>query len=310
MNPGLYEAMTMATYLSDPAPSPSLSASIIHLLVNASPRHAWAAHPRLGNCAPRDDNPRSDLGTAAHAFLLEGINACEVLPPEFRDWRKKEAQAIRDATREAGRVPMLSHKWDEVLRMTTAAQQQLELLEPPIMLSLERGRAEESLFWIEPGDPPVWCKARLDWLGYDHTTILDYKSTEGTANPEILSRTLWQRGWDIKAAWYLRGVRTVLGTERPTFTFLVQEAYQPYALSALGLSPAALAIADSKIARAVATWRVCLREGVWPGYPMETVFAEPPPWEAAREEATLYREQTRDSGGPIEDELWPDGTRP
>ena len=49
--------------------APTLSASIASLLLRDSPRHAYAAHPKLGG-HPRDDSETFDLGTAAHAYLL------------------------------------------------------------------------------------------------------------------------------------------------------------------------------------------------------------------------------------------------
>jgi hypothetical protein len=38
---------TAVDYHADPCPEPSLSAHIAALLCARSPRHAWAAHPKL-----------------------------------------------------------------------------------------------------------------------------------------------------------------------------------------------------------------------------------------------------------------------
>ncbi|MCC7183582.1 MAG: hypothetical protein IT509_08435 [Rhodocyclaceae bacterium] len=68
--PGIYSAPAADYHGDHLAPEPSLSASMIRLLLEASPLHAWRAHPRLGNCADDTRTAESDCGTAAHAALL------------------------------------------------------------------------------------------------------------------------------------------------------------------------------------------------------------------------------------------------
>jgi len=86
--PGIY-AIPAAQYHGDPAPEPSISASLIRMLLEASPLHAWRAHPRLGNCGEDRKTAESDCGTAAHALLLEGRDIVDVI--DAPDWRTKVA---------------------------------------------------------------------------------------------------------------------------------------------------------------------------------------------------------------------------
>ena len=91
-------AMPLADYVRDPAPAPSLSASIAHLLLTRSPRHAWLAHPRLNpQWAPEEDE-RFDFGTIAHELLLEGHTNSAVVV-DAPNWRKRAASEAKRAAR-------------------------------------------------------------------------------------------------------------------------------------------------------------------------------------------------------------------
>lgn len=76
MTPGFVHGMPDKIYHADPCPTPSLSSSLVKLMEATSPKKAWAAHPRLNPPPPgaTDDDPKFDLGTAAHALFLEGAD--------------------------------------------------------------------------------------------------------------------------------------------------------------------------------------------------------------------------------------------
>lgn len=283
MNPGFYPNMTAETYHADPAPEPSLSASIAHILLSQSPRHAWTAHPKLNPDYEREVDGKFDLGTAVHALLLEGEQVFELV--NATDWRTKAAQEARDAIRAAGKIPLLTDQAETVGEMAKAAREQLKAFAP---VPFTDGRPEESLVWQEANG--VWCRARLDWIATDETRIWDYKSTGGSAHPEAWTRgPLFANGYDIQAAFYRRGVQMVGGPE-PEFTFVVQETYPPYALSVIGLGPDVVTLATKKVLAAIELWGACLKEKVWPAYPAQVCSAGLPPWEEARWMEREYRE--------------------
>ena len=257
-----------AVYHADPCPEPSLSSSIAKLLCLSSARHAWYAHPRLNPAARPEEEERFDIGTAAHALLLEGEAAVEII--DAKDWRTNAAKDARDAARAAGKIPLLTNVWADVQAMVASARGQLERHLDGGDEMFAYGQPERTLIWQEDGN--VWCRARLDWLR--HAAIDDYK-TSASANPDAWSLTLFSMGFDIQAAWYLRGLKAVTGAEA-TFRFAVQETYPPYALSVVGLGPDALMLAEKKCLYALETWRECLRTGEWPGYPSRTCYASLP----------------------------------
>jgi hypothetical protein len=259
---------------------PSLSKSIIHLLVAASPAHAKQAHPRLTPDVVREDDPKFDLGTAAHSLFLQGIDNVAVIP--YDDWRTKAAKEEREIARQYGKTPMLAAQWDECQTMVDAVRKQLARFDcdPPLFTD---GQPEQTLVW-EEGD--VLCRARLDWLRDDLTAIDDMKTTRASANPDAWAKTMYGMGADLQVAWYLRGARAVLNTE-PQFRFVVCEVVAPYAVSAVTLAPDSLALANRKIDYAISLWRRCLATGVWPSYPARLAHVEAPGWAEA---AWLERE--------------------
>jgi hypothetical protein len=255
---------------------PSLSASIANVLLASSPKHAWAKHPRLNPAYAKEAEAKYDVGTACHSLLLEGRNAIAVVDAD--SWRTKDAQALRDSFRAEGRVPLLAKDALDVALMCEAIQDQLDHLEidPPL---LSQGQPEQTLLWHEPNG--VCCRARVDWLADDHTYVTDIKTTSRSANPSKFSRTMFDLGYDVQAAFYRRGVERLTGIV-PEFRLLVCETSAPYAVSVMGLAPSAVELADAKVDYAIATWARCLESGVWPSYPTQVAYAEPPAWELAR----------------------------
>jgi hypothetical protein len=267
--------LSAADYHADPAEQPSLSASIANLLLTSSPKHAWTAHPRLNPDFKRTEDGKFDIGTVAHALLLNQHVDCLIV--EADDWRTKAAQQAREQARSIGAIPILRKHHDAVLAMRLATTEQLANVDvaPPLFTD---GKPEQTLIWQEDG---VTCRARLDWLRDDHTAIDDYKTTSASAHPERWTRTLYTIGADVQVAFYLRGARAALGSE-PAFRYVVQETSPPYALSVVSLSPAALELAQAKVDHALAVWKRCLADDDWPAYPERVCFAELPPWEEAR----------------------------
>ncbi len=280
---GIHEGISDEIYHSDPVGKiPSLSASIAHILCSRSPAHARAAHPKLNPDFVAEEKEHYDIGTAAHALLLEGEDVVEVV--EADSWRTNAAKEQRDAAYAEGRVPLLTHKWEEVKRMLAATREQLARIEdqPPLF---EDGTPEVTLVWKEKDG--IVCRARLDWLRADRRAIDDFKTTDRNADPETWSRSLYGMGWDVKSEFYRRGLRAIEGLDDVEFRFAVQEIKAPYALSVIALSPGARWLAEAKVDYALAVWKRCLDSGEWPGYPSRIAYAELPPWE---EERWLLRE--------------------
>lgn len=247
---------------------PSLSASIASILCSQSPLHAWTQHPRLNPNFVREEEHHFDIGTAAHALLLEGRNAVSVI--EAPDWRTKDAKTCREQARAEGRIPLLGKHWDEVEAMVKAAREQLA--DHPTLLT--DGHAEQTLVWDEDG---VTCRARLDWLRNDLTAIHDYKTATDAHHERWSKRSLFNHGYDLKCAFYLRGLERVTGAHAQ-WLWIVQEKTPPYVISVVKPGADVLTAGAAKVEFAINRWRECMRTGVWPGYSASIYEAELPAW--------------------------------
>lgn len=274
---GSVRQMSAEEYHSDfvQADLPTLSASIARILIAESPKHAWTAHPKLNPDYEPLVAEKFDIGRCAHSLLLEGEASVAVI--DAPDWRTNAAKEQRDAARVAGQTPLLAKDWSTVERMCEAMKTQIGVLEvdPPLFCD---GKAEQTLVWDEHDVP---CKARLDWLRDDRSAIDDMKTTSKSANPETWSRTIFNIGYDVQAAFYLRGLMAVTGAAAE-FRLAVVETSPPYALSVISLAPAALELANAKVDWAIATWRRCLEQDEWPAYQTRVAYAEMPSWEETR----------------------------
>jgi hypothetical protein len=282
--PGIY-TMPDHEYHADPAPVPSLSRSIARKIIEASPAHAYAEHPRLGGSVaegPSSGDEDMDVGTAAHALFLEGSDRVEHIP--FDSYRTKDAKEMRDAALAAGRIPLKTRAYDSTRRVVEA----LENFRARTGL-FTHGKPEQTLVWQEDDH---WARARVDWLHDDPAgPLLDLKTTGGLATPERWGRQCFEFGADLQAAMYPRGASYLRDGEVPDgMLFVVVETSAPFAIRVFALDPVAVDVGEAKAAAARAIWVQCMAatraaldagrptEQAWPSYPRETEWILPPPW--------------------------------
>jgi hypothetical protein len=263
----------MDVYLSEQA----FSGGLAQTLLDKSPLHAWTESPWNPDRA-REDNGVADLGTFAHACLLEGGTSSLVVV-DAPDWRTKAAQQARDDARAAGKLPILERKVSEIWTMVKAAQAFVESSEIAGVFST--GEAESTIIF-DVDD--VRCKVRPDWLTADRRICLSFKTTPGSAAPDSWIRTQLP-GYDVGIVLYERGVSTIADADTwCRVVTLVQEQKAPFSCSLIGLAPAWAALADAKLSVALATWKSCLEAGKWPAYPTRIAWAEPKAWMLAKAE--------------------------
>jgi hypothetical protein len=231
----------------------------------------------LFNYEPPPDAQVFDIGTVAHALLLEGDDRAAVIDAE--DWRTKAAKEARDAAREAGKIPLLPDQHAAVRDMLQAAHDYIERTDLRGIFS--RGKPEQSLIWKDTG---VWCRARLDWLTDDRSVILDYKTTGADGPGEFIRRNLITHGYDTQAVFYPRGLGA-LGHRGARFLFLVQESFAPFMCYLVEPAESMVELATHKISRALPLWRDCLGSNRWPGYSTDVHQADAPMWAMKEEEA-------------------------
>lgn len=279
---GIFDNVMAEEYHSDLfCDTPTLSASIANILISQSPAHAWARHPKNPDRVDEKPEDRFELGTVAHALLLQDEDLIEVI--DAPDWRTKDAKTARDEARATGRVPLLPDQAARVRAMVEAVRGQLaaHTATPPLFTD---GKPEQTIVWDD--DHGVTCRARLDFLHDDHRTIDDLKTTGASASPDKWTRTGYGIGIDVQVAMYVRGVEKLTGIT-PVFRYVVCETYPPYAVSVVDLAPSALELGRQKVQRAIDLWAVCVESGKWPAYDSRVASIEVPTW---AEMAWLERE--------------------
>lgn len=285
MNPGIY-SMPMSEYLADPCPEPSLSAGLAHTLVTRSPAHAWCEHPRLnlGQSTRSASSAEQDEGSALHALLLEGEDI--MVPCDFADWRTKAAQEARNAAREAGKIPLLADRYDELREAADRIAAQIAA-HADAADAFTRGRPEQTMLWQQQG---IWCRARVDWLDDDPGGWLtDLKTVTQGAEPGLWGKNLATNGYALGAHHYLTGARA-LGRDPRGYRWIVAERNPPYAVSVVTMAPSLADLARRQWEEAMRIWRECLARDVWPSYPPHTAWIEAPAWAAMQwEERELRR---------------------
>jgi hypothetical protein len=199
---------------------------------------------------------------------------------EADDWRTKVAKEARDAAYAAGKVPMLAKQERPLRKMVDEARKAIANSELADVWA--NGKAEQTLVWQE-GD--IWLRSRPDWLANDHSLIIDYKTTTGSAEPNSWMRTALGNGNDLQAVLGLRGIKALTtGGANCKFVFMVQEQDAPYAVSFVGLDPVFTDMSEHKLARAIQLWSDCITTNTWGGYPSRICWMSPPAWAYTEEE--------------------------
>lgn len=266
-------------YHADPCSEPSLSSGIVKVLVTESPKHAWFAHPRLNPAYQSEEDSKFDLGTVAHALVLQGIDRMEIV--DAADWRTDAAKDKRDDARLRGMVPLLKNKANDALAMVEAFHAAVANCPDLSGITLADGKAEQVIIWREvlPDGQYLMCRAKPDWRSNDGAILIDYKTTSGSAAPEAACRQIMnQLQGDIQAAFYTRGNKAVCGVDAQ-FIFAVQESSAPYAVSFIGVSPAYMALGDDKCRVGISLFNECMQRGEWPGYERRINWTELKAWQ-------------------------------
>lgn len=243
-------------------PVETLSQSTAKVLLQKSPHHAWAQHPRFGG-HPRKVSVSMKLGSIIDELMTNEGRRLQVVP--FDDYRKKEAQAARDAVIGTGRIPVKQGEMQEMQDMADRARKTLLFHG----VDLEPARKQICILWDETASNgnKVQCKALLDYF-YDGGLIRDLKATESCAPGRQLDAKAIRFGYPIQGAAYTRAVEAVFPdlAGRVRFENVWIEDEWPYEPLISEMSGEVLQYGQVMWQRAVDIWEECTRTNRWPGY--------------------------------------------
>lgn len=287
------------TYHGDPAPEPSLSATLSKLILDRSPLHAWTASPRLNPKWEPVDSEVFDVGRAAHRAVLgrggDYVAYPEALLSSNGAAGTKAAKEWAEYQREQGRTPLKREQVEAVEAMAAATNAHLAACG----IKLDPDRSELSA--IAKIDD-VWCRARVDnapdrpvilpGIG-PRKVLIDFKSCEN-ATPEKCRKAVESYGYDTQKQHYTETWHAATGEER-AFLFVFTEKDPPHGTCVLwlldepGHSADWLEDAKDKVRSARTTWGDCLDQNSWPGYPHLIVQVGSTPWHRQRWQDTQAR---------------------
>lgn len=258
-------------------PAPTLNSSLAARLLERSPAHAKYRHPSLGDGEPEPPDNLMNIGSAAHAILLEDASY-RIFAVPYDDWRTKRAQEMRDDALAEGRIPLLSRDVAAAHALATNARKLIN--ESPDLADLGPTLNEHTFFWQEErGDTSCWLRCRPDMASEDGLVIISYKTTSMVAEPSAYMKTLLNGNHDLQAGFEIAGVEHTHGTEgRVRYVWLVGEMEPPYAHSLVGMSQPLRHLALSRFDQAVGRWAECMASGEFPSYSTRITYPEVPVW--------------------------------
>jgi hypothetical protein len=262
-SPPRFVRLSADEYFADPCETPSLSASIARKLVGESPRHAYAAHPRLGGKVQKVTKAMN-AGSVMHALLLEGGKG--LVECHYDNFLTKAAKEDRDQAIADGRTPVLARELAEARKV--AAILKGKLVASQMVFD---GETEIVALWTETADDGtvVPCRAMMDHWSFARAMVDDLKTSE-SADPGKIARSIADRGYDIQAAAYNSAATKIhpelVGRVQVSFGFC--ELEDPYATTVIerGRGGSFYELGEMRWRRAINTWAWCRNNNRWPEY--------------------------------------------
>jgi len=258
----------------DPA-LPTLSASIAKILVEKTPAHAYARHPRLGGTS-RPSTPAMDRGHIIHAILSGEEPNVNII--DAADFKRQWAREQRDAAVASGMIPVLSHKIDALRERAGKLSEALDVAG----FKAEGGTFEQTVVWTETSSlGPVLCRGRMDYFIESTGSIFDFKTVEN-AHPDACAAHMIRYGSAIQEAAYTSAITKLLPAlaGRVSFQFLFCETEEPFAVLPATSAGSMRQLGESRWMQAVEIWARCQKNNHWPGYAPTQLHA--PSWAVAQ----------------------------
>jgi hypothetical protein len=272
--------MPSAEYHADPAPFPSLSATLAKILLAKSPLHAWHASPRLNPDWQPINKKTFDIGRAAHRAVLGFGDDYAAVPVELLASNGAASTTAAKTwiaeQREAGVTPLKADEVEEIEAMRTAAHAKLSAMG----IVLDPARSEIAAVATVGG---TWCRAMLDNVPEPvREPIYDFKTCED-ASPAACLKAIGNYGYDLQAQHYRAVWKAATGEDRG-FVFIFQEKSAPYEVTLIRLSGSFEEVAERRAGRARKLWAECTTTNNWPGYPAGIHEVDAPAWLVEREQ--------------------------
>lgn len=259
---GLYPDIPEDAYHRDPVPGGSLSYSGAKLLI---PPGCPAVY-KHNRDHPKPPTKSMELGTVVHGILLGTGQEVQVL--DYPDWRTKDSQVRRKSVIAQGKIPMLTHEWEQAQAIAAAVRGHEDA-----GALLAEGEAEQSMFWRDE-EFGIWKRGRLDWLTWFDgcPAIVDVKTT-ANPSPEEFARDMDKYRYYMQDPMYRDGLAAILGCDWTDidFIFVTVPTEQPYLPMTYRLDDTAIDLGRELCAIASEKFAGCSESGYWPAWAANTL---------------------------------------
>jgi hypothetical protein len=278
----IMHGVTIEQYHADPCKTPSLNSSTAQTIVERSPLHAYAEHPRLGGLVPVNGTVAKDEGSILHTLILGRGKELAII--DAPDWRTKEARERRELAISEKRLPVLSHVYSRLVVIAEKLRERCRELNDeagrpaPVLFD---GQSEVPIEWTDDG---VLCRSMIDHLWLEEGRIIDLKKFRSAAQIDI-ERNFIDYGMDVQYACYTRALARLRPelAGRVDMAFLICEVEPPYSVVLARPDGALREIGALRWERARRIWKECLATKRWPGYSDRAITLNAPPYIVQRE---------------------------
>lgn len=261
---------------------PRFSRSTAVTMLQRSPLAAWAEHPRLGNRSIDRHTKASIMGTLMHGMLLGGGPEAEIIiihgdrkkgePRELpaTNYKRKEAQELKAAALEAGRLPVLLRELEAAKEAAVATFERLQGLG----YALDEFQREVTLLWEEE---EVACKARMDAVSIERRLVLDPKFPEQLNVWRAEKAVKFHPAFQMQAWAYTNALNLAFPGEPFEMLYAVGEWTYPYDVALIPAGKSVLEAGRLRWEQQREIWKQCLASGKeWPGVGRRASVEIPP----------------------------------
>jgi len=221
---------------------------------------------------PPEPTPQMIFGAAYHLKALEPdeFEKYYVVPPKI-DRRTKDGKAEWEHWQWKNEGKTLLTQED-----VTIIDEMIAVLykHPTASKLLSDGIAEDSLIAEIDG---VKAKCRPDYSRPDLNILIDLKTTVD-ASWIGFSKAVANFNYHIQSAWYLDVANLAAEPIYKQFVFIAQEKKPPYAIAIYVADNEMIELGREKYLELLDTYKYCMDNDVWPGYPQVIQVISLPGW--------------------------------
>ena len=207
------------------------------------------------------DSPAFKFGRAFHKMCLEPYDFDNewIVAPKFdrRTKEGKEAAAAFEKQAE-GKEVIDEETYQTIFDMKD------ELYRTPCVKKLIAGEHEKSFFWTDE-QTGIKCKCRPDSVGKlgDEHIIIDLKTCSNAETSAFMKDAI-KFGYDIQAAHYIEGMKSITGHDYK-FVFIAVEKAAPYLVNVLEADEYFIRSGYELRRQLLNTYQKCIELNEWPG---------------------------------------------